>query len=655
MIRRRATGTRSPALCGRGPAAARASLATLVGSIAALLSVGVAFAEPIPRLEVDPPTEIHPNRPFRLTVRGVNQGSTARNGSLTISFPDNPPIRIVESSLPGGTRVYEPGEQMYHFGLRQPVSIQHRTVELFAQPWPASQTHMVAVEVVAPAAIVARARVTLAGAEFVTAPGQGPLDQQGAPSRAIELIPAVPPTAAPPTRRPARPTGAQPTAAPTPVPPTPAPPTAAPTSLAAPPPTATIPPTPAPTTAAPTSLAAALPTATVAPTAPPSPPLAAARAETVSMPLLVVGLLATGAGLALGLAAFAMMARRRAEPASPSPPSGSHGPPHGWSMHDLPPTRPLEGEGPPLSESPPPPSGAPTPSGFVPAREHAIGSARISAPPADEVSEWAERFERRSLVGRGGMGVVYRAWDSRLHRWVALKVMHGDLSERPGYVERFIREARTAAMLDHPNIVTIHDVAQVGPDIQIVMAWIDGEDLHRVIQREGAFPLERASLVLSQVASALDYAHHHDPPVLHRDVKPANIMLGPGDRVVLTDFGIAKHLGETSLTSTGQLVGTPDYMAPEVVRGDEPDHRADIYALGVVLYEMVTGRTPFHAETPLAILHAQLNAPPPPPRTFVPGLPEAVERAILIALSKDPAYRFQSAAALARAFQTAVH
>jgi serine/threonine protein kinase len=131
-------------------------------------------------------------------------------------------------------------------------------------------------------------------------------------------------------------------------------------------------------------------------------------------------------------------------------------------------------------------------------------------------------------------------------------------------------------------------------------------------------------------------------------------MLTPNDRVVLLDFGIAKLIGETSLTSTGQVVGTPDYMAPEVIRAEETDHRADIYSLGVVLYEMVTGRTPFRAETPLAILHAQLYTPPPPPREFLPSLPADVERVILTALAKDPAARFQTATALARAFANSV-
>jgi serine/threonine-protein kinase len=252
------------------------------------------------------------------------------------------------------------------------------------------------------------------------------------------------------------------------------------------------------------------------------------------------------------------------------------------------------------------------------------------------------------------MGSVYRAYDTRLRRWVALKIMHADLGLRPGFMDRFVREAQMAAMLEHPSIVTVHDVEAIGSSIQMVMAWIEGEDLQHVLERDGAMAPERAAHLLDQMADALDHAHLREQPILHRDIKPSNIMVGPHDRVVLTDFGIARLIGDVSLTQTGQMVGTPAFMAPEVVQGQDADARSDIYALGVVLYQMLTGRAPFRAETPLALLHAHVHTPPPAPRTIVPSLPPAVDQVLMRALAKDPDARFQTAGALAQAFRAAI-
>jgi serine/threonine-protein kinase len=265
-----------------------------------------------------------------------------------------------------------------------------------------------------------------------------------------------------------------------------------------------------------------------------------------------------------------------------------------------------------------------------------------------------ERYTDRVLVGRGGMGSVYRAYDSRLRRWVALKIMHADLGLRPGFMDRFIREAQVAAMLEHPNIVTVYDIESFGTTIQMVMSWIDGEDLQKILEREGALPPARAAALLTQMAAALDHAHLRERPVLHRDIKPSNIMIAANDRVILTDFGIARLIGDVSLTQTGQVVGTPAFMAPEIVQGAEADARADIYALAVVLYQMVTGQAPFRAETPLALLHAHVNTPPPPPRTVTPSLPPSVDQVLAVGLAKDPKARFQTAGALARAFRAAI-
>jgi serine/threonine-protein kinase len=281
-----------------------------------------------------------------------------------------------------------------------------------------------------------------------------------------------------------------------------------------------------------------------------------------------------------------------------------------------------------------------------------LGGGRAPGNPATPAP--GERYVERTLVGRGGMGSVYRAYDSRLRRWVALKIMHADLGLRPGFLERFIREAQVAAMLEHPNIVTVYDVEPIGDSIQMVMSWIEGEDLQQVLEREGSLGPSRAARLLDQMGAALDHAHLRERPVLHRDIKPSNIMIGPNERVILTDFGIARLIGDVSLTQTGQMVGTPAFMAPEVVQGEEADARADVYALGVVLYQMLTGRAPFRAETPLALLHAHVHTPPPAPRTFMPGLPAAVDEVLLRALAKDPNERFQTAGALARAFRSSI-
>jgi serine/threonine-protein kinase len=209
-------------------------------------------------------------------------------------------------------------------------------------------------------------------------------------------------------------------------------------------------------------------------------------------------------------------------------------------------------------------------------------------------------------------------------------------------------------MLQHPNIVTIFDVEQLDESVRLVMAWVDGEDLQHVLEREGPMPPERAASIIEQLASALDHAHNQPIPVLHRDVKPSNVMLGRDDRVVLTDFGVARLAGDMTFTQAGQLVGTPAYMAPELVQGVDADRRTDLYSLGIVLYQMLTGRPPFRAETPLAVLHAQLNAPPPPPSSFVPSLPPTVDRVLMMALEKDPNHRYQTASQLARELRAAL-
>jgi serine/threonine protein kinase len=256
-------------------------------------------------------------------------------------------------------------------------------------------------------------------------------------------------------------------------------------------------------------------------------------------------------------------------------------------------------------------------------------------------------------LGRGGMAVVYRAYQSSLNRYVAIKVLPPQLAFDRQFVERFFREARAAASLRHPNIVVIHDVAEQDGLYYIVMEYLEGQTLKEIIEQAGALPPGRAVRILDQVAAALDHAHQRG--FVHRDVKPANIFVAEGDRVTLTDFGIAKALSEAEqLTRTGSLVGTPEYMSPEQAEGGRVDHRTDLYALGIVLYQMLTGRVPFKGNTPSSTLYAIVHKPAPAPREINPTLPTAVEAVVLRALAKRPDDRFQQGAEMVRDLRNAL-
>ncbi|HFD38987.1 MAG TPA: serine/threonine protein kinase [Anaerolineae bacterium] len=256
-------------------------------------------------------------------------------------------------------------------------------------------------------------------------------------------------------------------------------------------------------------------------------------------------------------------------------------------------------------------------------------------------------------LGRGGMAVVYRAYQSSLNRYVAIKILPPQLSANREFVERFQREARAAAGLRHPNIVVIHDVGHDEGIYYIVMELLEGRTLKQLIEREGRLSPERAAHIIEQVGDALDYAHQRG--FIHRDVKPSNIFIGPQDRVTLTDFGIAKAASEAQqLTREGMLMGTPEYMSPEQATGAKVDYRTDLYALGVVLYQMLVGRTPFRGTTPHATLHAVIYEPPPPPRQINPYISPAVEQVVLRAMAKRPEHRYQSGAEMAHALKKAL-
>lgn len=260
------------------------------------------------------------------------------------------------------------------------------------------------------------------------------------------------------------------------------------------------------------------------------------------------------------------------------------------------------------------------------------------------------RYEIVDEIGKGAMGVVYLARDPLIGRLVALKTFRVGFSIKDQDLEqfrvRFIREAQSAGILSHPNIVTIHDVVEHGEEgiAFIAMEYIRGTNLKAMLQ--GGEPLAPSFVVeaVSQVAEALDYAHQHR--VIHRDVKPANILITDDGRVKLTDFGIAR-LDTSNLTQEGQLLGTPNYMAPEQVQGREVDHRADIFSLGVVLYEMLTRHKPFQGENLTVVSHRIVYEEFTPPRDHTRDLPPGIEQVLSRALEKDPARRFQTARALA--------
>jgi len=249
--------------------------------------------------------------------------------------------------------------------------------------------------------------------------------------------------------------------------------------------------------------------------------------------------------------------------------------------------------------------------------------------------------------GSGGMAEVYKAYQPGLDRYVAIKVLHSFLANEEDFLTRFQREARIVATFRHPNIVQVYDFElDVGGNLYyMVMEFVDGPSLKARLQemtQEGQrLPLEEAVRVVVAIANALDYAHQHG--MVHRDVKPANILFTQDGQVVLTDFGIARMINTTTLTASGAMVGTPAYMAPEQGMGKAGNERADIYSLGAVLYQLVTGSLPFNADTPLGIILKHINAPLTPPTTLNANLPAGIETVTMRALAKDPNNRHQTA------------
>src|SRR3989440_7771241 len=255
----------------------------------------------------------------------------------------------------------------------------------------------------------------------------------------------------------------------------------------------------------------------------------------------------------------------------------------------------------------------------------------------------------QKIVGQGGMGAVFLAQQSRPRRQVAVKVLLPATSLKPhqraAFLERFRRETDAAASLEHPNILPVHEYGERDGLTYLVVPFISGGTLREVMEQEGALPLPKVLNYLEQLAAALDFAHERG--VIHRDIKPANILMTPEGRLLLTDFGLVKIIanGQASqirLTGAGAPVGTPDYMSPEQVIGEAVDGRSDLYSLGIILYQMVTGTTPFQGETPMQIAAQQLHTQPTSPRMLRSELPEAAEQVLLKAMAKRPSDRYSS-------------
>jgi DNA-binding beta-propeller fold protein YncE len=265
-------------------------------------------------------------------------------------------------------------------------------------------------------------------------------------------------------------------------------------------------------------------------------------------------------------------------------------------------------------------------------------------------------YRIEGVAGEGGMGRVYRATQLGLNRQVALKVIVPELAYDPDFRARFQRESELSASIDHPNVIPVYEAGDADGRLFIAMRWVEGTDLRSLIVGEGKLDPNRIVAIVEQVAAALDAAHAGG--LVHRDVKPANVMLTSthgGEHVYLTDFGLTKRAGlGTALTKTGAFVGTPDYMAPEQIRGDRADARADVYALGCLLFHALTGRPPYDRDTEVAKMYAQLHDPPPTLTDSVPGSPAALDAVIARALAKDAGGRYPSAGDLARAARAAL-
>lgn len=262
------------------------------------------------------------------------------------------------------------------------------------------------------------------------------------------------------------------------------------------------------------------------------------------------------------------------------------------------------------------------------------------------------RYEIVSRVGGGGMAVVYKAKDLLLNRYVAIKILSEALSNDSEFIRRFSREAQSAAALSHPNVVNVYDVGRDGFTHYIVMELVDGPTLKQYIQERGPLPVQEAAAIAVQICDGL--AHAHENQIVHRDIKPHNILLGSNGRVKVTDFGIARAASSSTITQTGSVMGSVHYFSPEQARGGVIGEKSDLYSLGIVMYEMLTGQLPFDGDSAISIALKHLQEHPQDPRELNPNIPDEVADLVIRALDKDPNNRFASAREMMKAIQYTV-
>ena len=292
-------------------------------------------------------------------------------------------------------------------------------------------------------------------------------------------------------------------------------------------------------------------------------------------------------------------------------------------------------------------------SNFPPLKAKRVGEPRAIAQAEVEMGAEFLGYRIEELIGQGGMGVVYRAYDLRLKRTVALKLVTPELALDDRFRERFVRETELAMSLEHPNVVPIHDAGEVAGRLYLAMRLVAGTDLRRLLRTEGPLEPSRALAICSQVANALDAAHAR--ALVHRDVKPSNVLLDESEHVYLADFGLTRRLEEQGAQATeGRSIGTPAYLSPEQIDGRPVDGRADVYSLGCLLYECLTGQLPYFRESRLAVAWAHLEEEPPSASKLNPELPEAIDAVLARAMAKEPEERYPRCGALIVAAEDAL-
>jgi eukaryotic-like serine/threonine-protein kinase len=280
-------------------------------------------------------------------------------------------------------------------------------------------------------------------------------------------------------------------------------------------------------------------------------------------------------------------------------------------------------------------------------------AAALTVEELGEIEVLGDRYQLQDLIGRGGMATIYRGRDLRMDRLVAIKVLREVYNTHPKFVTRFRQEAKAASALQHPNIVQVYDYGQSDDNYYIVMELVEGTDLRRYLRSRGVLDTDRAIIIAHDVALGLGAAHRRG--IVHRDVKPQNVLVGRDGSIKLTDFGIVsvyKDMNAERVTTTGMTLGTVQYFPPEQAQGEIVSPAADVYALGIVMYEMLTGRPPFDGNNAVAVAIQHIENPPIPPSQFNPNIPAALEEIILRCLEKVPEMRFRDGSQLARALET---